>query len=243
MQQERSSAQVNEQEIQFKKRARRRLVGAIALVLLMVTVLPMVLDDRAAKAPQPEIAISIPSQDGTEFTSKIVPISPETKLSETAPAVPQSKPEPAVSAESTKDSTKPVDRPADTGTGSSAPLASPPVKPADKSSGPAATSTTRTTETESTPHAAVEKTAPEPNSGSTNGLSVQIGVFSDAANVKQLQQKLLAQGFQSYTEKLNTAKGEKIRLRAGPFASRADAENALARIKDSGLSGMIVNNK
>ena len=36
-----AAEQSNEQEIQFKKRARRRLVGAIALVLLMVAVLPM----------------------------------------------------------------------------------------------------------------------------------------------------------------------------------------------------------
>src|SRR6476659_5812069 len=72
--------QLNEQEIQFKKRARRRLVGAVALVLLMITVLPMVLDDRAGKTPQQEIAITIPSQDGAEFTSKIVPVAPETPL-------------------------------------------------------------------------------------------------------------------------------------------------------------------
>src|SRR4051812_11475092 len=68
--------QLNDQEIQFKKRARRRLVGAVALVLLMVAILPMVLDDRTNKAPPQEIAISIPSQEGSEFTSKIVPVAP-----------------------------------------------------------------------------------------------------------------------------------------------------------------------
>lgn len=35
-----------DQGLSFKKRARRRLVGAIALVLLMVIILPMVLEDR-----------------------------------------------------------------------------------------------------------------------------------------------------------------------------------------------------
>jgi len=237
MSQERSSAQINEQEIQFKKRARRRLVGAIALVLLMVTVLPMVLDDRTAKAPQPEIAISIPSQDGTEFTSKIVPISPETKSPETSPTAPptQSKPQPATSAESAQsDANKTAE--------SSAPLAPPSTKPVDKPTEPV-TPKAQTMGTEPVQHAAVEKKAPEPNSSNADELSVQVGVFSDAANVKQLQQKLLAQGFKSYTEKLDTEKGEKIRLRAGPFANRADAENALAKIKDSGMSGMIVTNK
>ena len=53
----------SEQEIQFKKRARRRLVGAIALVLLMIVLLPMLLEDRVAQTPKEEVVISIPSQD------------------------------------------------------------------------------------------------------------------------------------------------------------------------------------
>ena len=52
----------SEQEIQFKKRARRRLVGAIALVLLMIILLPMLLQDRVAQTPKDEVVISIPSQ-------------------------------------------------------------------------------------------------------------------------------------------------------------------------------------
>ena len=48
----------NDQELALKKRARRRLVGAVALVLLMVIVLPMILKDRAALAPQEAIKIT-----------------------------------------------------------------------------------------------------------------------------------------------------------------------------------------
>ena len=65
--------QVIEQEIQFKKRARRRLVGAIALVLLMVTILPMVLDDRAAK-PQQQQEITYDSSRTHRFYSKVIPV-------------------------------------------------------------------------------------------------------------------------------------------------------------------------
>ena len=53
----------SEQEIQFKKRARRRLVGAIALVLLMIILLPMLLQDKVTQTPKDEVVISIPSQD------------------------------------------------------------------------------------------------------------------------------------------------------------------------------------
>jgi len=73
--------------------------------------------------------------------------------------------------------------------------------------------------------------------------SVQIGVFSDAANVRQLEGKLKAQGLQPSTEKLQTAQGEKIRLRVGPFASRELAEEAMGKIKAASLSGMIITNK
>jgi DedD protein len=71
-------------------------------------------------------------------------------------------------------------------------------------------------------------------------FSVQIGVFSDASNVKQLQDKLAAGGFKYYTENLNTATGSKIRLRAGPFASRPDAEQARDALKAIGISGIVV---
>ncbi|MEK9940786.1 MAG: sporulation protein, partial [Methylotenera sp.] len=47
----------NEQELMLKKRARRRLVGAIALVLLMIILLPQVLQDRAVLAQQAPIKI------------------------------------------------------------------------------------------------------------------------------------------------------------------------------------------
>ena len=76
----------DEQEIQFKKRARRRLVGSIALVLFMIVALPMVLEDQSAQTPKTPVAISIPSQDGEAFVPKAEPVAP-------APE-PQAQPEP-----------------------------------------------------------------------------------------------------------------------------------------------------
>lgn len=194
--------QLNEQEIQFKKRARRRLVGAIALVLLMVTVLPMLLDDRSARGPQQEIAITIPSQQDTDFNSKVVPVAPE-----------------SAATESTGDDTDP---------------AAPEPAPAADSPEPAATE-------KLAPEKPVAEKQSEPElAADSEAYAVQIGVYSTMASVKDLQQKLLAQGFKTYTEKLATDQGEKIRLRAGPFASRADAEKALAKIKSAGMAGMVV---
>jgi len=41
---------VSEQDLLLRKRARRRLVGAIALVIMAIVILPMVLD----RVPKPE---------------------------------------------------------------------------------------------------------------------------------------------------------------------------------------------
>jgi len=94
----------SDQELQFKKRARRRLVGAVALVLLMMIVLPMILQDRTAKAPKQDVVVSIPSLDeklGPDQKLESEPIAPA-PIQPVAPATEVSPPE--VTAE-----TKPVE--------------------------------------------------------------------------------------------------------------------------------------
>lgn len=234
-----ASNQQNEQEIQFKKRARRRLVGAIALVLLMVTILPMVLDDRSSKAPQQEIAITIPSQDNKDFTSKVVPV-PESA------AVPVETPPPEPVAEkpvdiSAPEAAPPAESRAKASKAPAEPVASEadakPVAPA-KSVAPAKPVAESKTDVGSAKEVTQAKEATQAKAA--GAASVQIGVFSDANNVKQLQQKLQSLGYKSYTEKVATSKGEKIRLRAGPFPSRTEADAALGKIKAAGMTGMVV---
>ncbi|HSH73057.1 MAG TPA: SPOR domain-containing protein [Methylophilaceae bacterium] len=242
---ESSQAQLNDQEIQFKKRARRRLVGAVALVLIMVAVLPMVLDDHATKTPQQEISISIPSQDGSEFTSKIVPVTPaavqpadvEEPVVESIPASPEpvQKPEIPVNKVAEQQTTKAVE--------STLVETSKPTVPKPEVAKPEATKPQQA-KIEPVKKPVVAKAAedkkPTEAASSTGPVYVQIGVFSDAANIKQLQQKLSTISLKSYTEKIDTPKGEKTRLRAGPFTSRPDAEAALNKIKNIGLNGMVV---
>ncbi len=72
----------------LKRRGRRRLVGAIALVLVAVIVLPMVFDS-APKGSAPPVSVRIPGEDQTSFTPKVIPKAPEKaseKVAETAPA-------------------------------------------------------------------------------------------------------------------------------------------------------------
>ncbi len=223
--------QLTDKEDQFKRRARRRLVGAVALVLLMVTVLPMVLDDRSGqKSAPPEIAISIPSQEGTEFTSKIVPVTPQA-------ATPVDLASPVQQAADTPSETKPT-TPAVTAVESNATES----KPAVSSAKPAGEITPAKLEPAK---AAASETKPTPTPATIKkgSVSVQIGVFSDAVKVKQMRAKIAEKGIQCYTENMNTPKGTKYRVRCGPFADKPAAQQALETLKANGYNGILVTNQ
>lgn len=217
-----ATEKLSEQEIQLRKRARRRLVGAVALVLLMVTVLPMVLDDREAQTPQPEIAVNIPSQDGSDFASRIVPVEPGAEGS------PQPNQSPDTPVESPLPQAEPAPAPAPVPEPKAEPAPQPetPVMPEPKVEAPVA--------------APAQPAAPARQAMTNDGYTVQIGVFSDAGNVKQLQSKLEASGFKSYTEKLGMPGGTKIRLRVGSYATRVEAEKARDKLKAAGTAGIVV---
>ncbi len=231
--------QVSEQEIQFRKRARRRLVGAIALVLLMVTVLPMVLDDREVKPTQQDIAITIPSQDGTSFSSRIVPVSPDApgqpSAADTAPSKlqPLASPLEKPAAAAVKPEPQPVTE-----------NPQPVVKPEPVKAAPAKAETAAIAKSEEPKQKTVAKAeTSKPTPVKKGAFMVQIGVFTEGEPLKKLEAKLAAQGVKVAREKLNTPKGTKIRLRTGPFATRADAEAMQAKLKAAGMGAMVVANK
>ncbi|HZR67681.1 MAG TPA: SPOR domain-containing protein [Burkholderiales bacterium] len=57
--------------LMLKRRARRRLVGAIALVLLVVIVLPVILDQEP-KPVRHDLTVQIPSQDAGRFGARVL---------------------------------------------------------------------------------------------------------------------------------------------------------------------------
>ncbi len=77
---------ISDEELQLKKRARRRLVGAIALVLLVVVFLPMFLDSEPKPLNQ-DIAIIIPPLPGPDSSSRPATAAPA-GLSPSGPAMP-----------------------------------------------------------------------------------------------------------------------------------------------------------
>ncbi len=86
----------NENVDALKRRGRRRLVGAIALVLAAVIVLPMIFDSEPRQSAPP-VSVRIPAEDATGFTPKVTPKTPA--IVEPVKPKPEAKPEPVAKPE------------------------------------------------------------------------------------------------------------------------------------------------
>ncbi len=87
------------------------------------------------------------------------------------------------------------------------------------------------------------KTEPAAASGPTTGdgrFVVQVGAFADAGKAREARQKLERAGLKTYTNVADTKDGKRIRVRAGPFASRAEADKAADKIKSLDLQASIL---
>ena len=220
----------NEESI-LKRQARRRLLGAIALTILVVTLLPMVLDSEPPK-PTQDIDLKIPDKDKVgEFVPQMVlpPLNASDAASQPVTAQPASAPVivPLLN-------TKPVattDTHPKTETKSKIELASSLI-PEPK---------TLQTEVLSKPEVASEKKSTakvtsKPVAKAHSGFIIQVGAFSNADTAKKLQEKLLNKGYPSYTEKA----GNKTRVRVGDYHTHTDADKILRKLEILGYKPNVI---
>jgi len=71
-------------------------------------------------------------------------------------------------------------------------------------------------------------------------FALQVGAFANEENARKAQAKLQAAGFKAYLEDLETSQGKRIRVRVGPFATRAEAEKAAPQVKALDLPALLV---
>jgi len=69
---------------------------------------------------------------------------------------------------------------------------------------------------------------------------VQVGAFSDADKARETRQKLEQAGLKTFTQVVETKDGKRIRVRVGPFASKADADKAAGKIRRLDLPAAIL---
>ena len=205
----------------LRRRGRRRLLGAIALVLLAVIVLPMVFED-APRREHTRVSVQVPLQDNRPFSPEIagasgggerVAATPQagtstsTRGARSEAVVPL--PLPAVK----PDAQEPALREAGTGNlsgktdGREAPKAPPPSRKA------------------------VQQPAPPP----VDEFIVPVAALANTEKVRELTRRLSAAKIPNFTQPVKTADGMVTRVRAGPFANREVAERAASRIRQMGL--------
>ncbi|KND58683.1 DedD protein [Candidatus Paraburkholderia schumanniana] len=236
-----------------KQRARRRLVGAIALVLAAVIVLPMVLDSR----PNPvtdDISIDIPNRpapamkpsrdandadtqagvahDGPAGASGSVAAG-VTQPQATAPAATaQARPE---AKEQPKPEAKAETRPSTPAPKQSAAVASQSAKP--QAAKPQAAESSEEANANTAANAAAGA-ANTPSSPAGSRFVLQIGQFDDESAAQNWVNKLKAAGVPAYLEHRKQSDGStRALLRAGPFPDRASASAALVKVRQTGLGG------
>jgi len=215
--------------IEIRRRGRQRLIGAIALVALLVVFVPMLLD----KEPKPAAngpALAIPPKDNAPPMPLPAPAKPTAE-----PAKPVAE-APAKSA-STDTPPKPV---ADAPAVQAAPA---PAVPTMATKPPAAAKVEAKPATVAPAPAKGTAASPAPTPAAQPpkaGFAVQVGAFRDEAKLKQARDKLAAAKVPHYTERLDAKGGNLTRLRAGPFDTREQAEAALAALKRNALDGKVV---
>jgi DedD protein len=67
-----------------------------------------------------------------------------------------------------------------------------------------------------------------------------VGAFADADAARETRQKVEKLGLKTYTQVAQTASGSRIRVRIGPFATRADADAAHAKAAAAGLTAVVL---
>lgn len=210
----------------LRRRARRRLVGAVAIALTAILVVPMLFDPD----PKPlgsDVDIRIPDQ-ATPFEpapapdTKPQPARPEPSLQAaepTAPAAPAETP-PAV---------KPL--PAE-------PTPTSPPPPPHKAVAPELPQESGKTAAKPVQEdRKAEK--PQPRSDpvfASRGYYLQLGVFGSEANAKTWMAKAQAAGFKVGM----TDSNGQYRVRVGPIPERDKALETQAKLKSKGFSSVII---
>jgi len=184
--------QTTEEEFNLRRQTRRRLIGAIALVLLVVILLPVVFDSDPAPAAGNNIELRIPNKDDAgEFQPKI-DLPELDKMDAAAASSVESAP---VVASAPAAAPKAVAKPAA------------PAQPMNK------TKLEAKPKVESQP---VAKAQAVPKSG----WAVQVGAFANADTARNLQAKLSKQGYHAYTEK--TGSVMRVRVGSYPTLEAAE---------------------
>lgn len=244
---------------QARTRARRRLSGAVVLLLAGVIGFPLLFETQPrplpvdtpievrpapAAAPAARPRTLPPADAGVERAPPPAPASAAAKPApEAVPAhdVPVAQVAPAASA--TK-AAPPAPAAPSTAAAPTPPTASPAAS-ARAAEAPAAekrpAADAASADEGARARALLEgSTASAASAAAVPRFVVQAGAYTDAETLRRARQAVERLGMKTYTQVIETDAGKRTRVRIGPFASRAEADAAAARVKGAGLPASIL---
>jgi DedD protein len=270
----------------LRTRAKRRLIGALVLVLAAVVGFPLLFDTQ----PRPlltNVPIEIPDKNKVKplpppqpTASKPVATTPAAGNRVDAPTLPVTPAAPPatakvddkaslsgkeeiVSGSTGKKEEKKQEKPSTVGTNTT-PSATKTVvntPTADKTATDKAAAEKAAAEKAAAQKAAADKakaeatkaqalldgkatpaatSAPATSAATEGRFIVQFGSFADNAKAREARLKVEKAGFKTYVQVAETAQGKLIRVRVGPYATKAEAEKAAAKIKTLDLPAAIL---
>jgi DedD protein len=204
----------------MERALKERIIGAVILVVIVVSVVPIFLDGPPEEGEVISKRVLLPGQDGQE--SKTVVLNRE-------------RTEPIPVANESQAETRPVDNEEVAAPTEAAPLVveqpSAPVKPPPQPE--------TKPETEKSPPASAS--VPTQSAASTTGMwAVQLGSFSSKENAEKLAADLRKQGYAAFLSQLQTNSGQLHRVRIGPQKDRESAEAMAARLLKVGHKGQVL---
>jgi DedD protein len=240
----RPSVSSEAQAADLRVRARRRLAGAVALVLAAVVVLPMLFDSEPAPVSN-KIPIKIPDRNAPFQPNLSDPVAANISATPAAPESSSTVEPPTTSAPATTTPPKPEAKPrvepptAAAKVEPAKPIPNPPaaVRSDDGARAIALLEGRPTAESSGPPGSATTPKAP------TRGNFVVQAMSLDAAADAQTQKnKLLAAGVgNAFVDGPVDVNGKpRFRVRVGPFPSREAAQAAQTRLRTLGYDGAFI---
>ncbi|QZA78789.1 SPOR domain-containing protein [Deefgea tanakiae] len=254
-------ANVSDELQQLRKRARRRLIGAIALVIFALTFLWTVLDGEPPKnlvdnhaveiiSSAPALSSTVDNQIQASAVHETAALEPapvaEPPVIEASKVAPVALPGKLVSHQAEKNvetveapvvvaTEKPVVSQAAITTPKPVPTKKPVEKPVTKTPAPKKPAVNPEDILEGK-----QSTNAAPPASAKKTYYIQVGAYADAEKAAELVSKLKNAGVKASSEKIKTSKGELTRVRVGPTDDEAKAKAWIKAMQEMGVSGSLV---
>jgi DedD protein len=225
---------------------KERLTGAIILVVLIVLLVPELLSGPSRSVPAPQAAAT--SSEEPPLRSYTINLADDSHSADSSTGTQNASPQasgpeqPTPIAESSTpaqqgDSDVPPEGSPTAATQAHTPAPPSPTSPQEQ---PRPMAQHGSTAAPSRPMSTERAEPTDRSSSSTGGWMVQVGVFSIRANAERLAQELKSQGFHALVSEIGGGGRPLWRVRTGPVAERAAAEQLNARLRAAGHAGSVI---